>query len=154
MVTLMTDRAWKKPTYAIGRFFVNGERMCESLEDTDRGLFAAQAYGSIILAKIPGKTAIPTGEYTVKLTFSPKFSKKAWCKKYNGLVPEILDVKGFSGVRIHPGNTAADTEGCILIGDNKAVGKLTNSQKRYYQLMDKYLMPAYNAGEEIKIIIK
>lgn len=154
MVTLVVDRAWKKPDYTISRFFVNGDRMCEALEDTDRGLFAAQAYGALVMAKIPGRTAIPTGEYIVKLTFSPKFSKKPWAQKYHGLVPELLDVKGFSGVRIHPGTSATDTEGCILVGDNKAVGKVLNSQKRYYELMDKYLIPAYDHGDVVKIIVK
>lgn len=153
MVTLMTDRAWKKPDYTIGRFFVNSQRMCESLEDTDRGLFASQPLSAIKLAKIPGKTAIPRGEYEVRLTISPRFRNKPWASKYGGLVPEIVGVPGYSGVRIHPLTDATQTDGCIGIGDNKAVGKLLNSQKRYFELMDKYLMPAHKSGEKMKIKI-
>ena len=121
-------------------------------EDTDRGLEQRMPVGKINQIKIKGKTAIPKGTYKVVLSVSPKFKDRAWAKKYGGLVPEILDVKGFSGVRIHPGNRASDTEGCPLVGDNTAVGRLTNSTNRYYELMDK-LVPAWDRGEEITLEI-
>ena len=153
MVELLIDRRWKKANYTIGRFFVNGQRLCESLEDTDRGLQQRMPVGIINSKKVYGKTAIPTGEYDVVLSVSPKFKNRVWAKKYGGLVPEILNVKGYTGVRIHPLTSADQTEGCPGIGDNTIVGKLTNSQKRYYELMD-ILVPAFKAGERIILTIR
>lgn len=151
---LKTDRAWKKEAYTIGRFFVNGIRFYESLEDKDRGLNSGMSESEIASKKVYGKTAIPTGTYRVILSVSQKFKTRAWAKKYGGLVPEIVGVKGFSGVRIHPLNTAEESLGCLGIGENKVAGKIINSQKRYYELMDKYLMPAWSRKEEITITIK
>lgn len=145
-------RKWPKSGYTIGIIYVSGKRLCESLEDTDRGLVSTMPTGKINQIKVKGKTAIPKGTYKVALSVSPKFKDRVWAKKYNGLLPEILNVKGFSGVRIHPGNRAADTEGCPLCGDNTAVGRLTNSTKRYYELMD-LLVPAWKNGEEITLEI-
>lgn len=145
-------RKWPKSGYTIGIFYVSGKRLCESLEDTDRGLVQTMPTGKINQVKVKGKTAIPKGTYKVILSVSPKFKDRVWGKKYNGLVPEILDVKGFSAIRIHPGNRASDTDGCPLCGDNSAVGRLTNSTKRYYELMD-MLVPAWERGEEITIEI-
>ena len=152
-LNLMVDRAWKKPSYTIGRFFVNGVRFYESLEDTDRGLNSNFTEAAIKLSKIYGQTAIPTGTYRVVLSVSGKFKKKSWAKKYGGLVPELLGVKGFSGVRIHPGNMPEDTDGCILPGENKVRGGVINSVKCYYELMDKYIFPAWERKEEITITI-
>lgn len=145
-------RKWPKSGYTIGIFYVSGKRLCESLEDTDRGLVQTMPTGKINQVKVKGKTAIPKGTYKVILSVSPIFKDRVWGKKYNGLVPEILDVKGFSAIRIHPGNRASDTDGCPLCGDNSAVGRLTNSTKRYYELMD-MLVPAWERGEEITIEI-
>lgn len=154
MVTLMTDRAWKKPAYTIGRFFANGKRLFESLEDPDRGLTKDMPLEEIRKKKVYGETAIPSGTYDVILSVSEKFKKKSWAKKYDGLVPEIVGVPGYSGVRIHPANEAKELLGCIAPGENKAVGKVLNSQKRYFELMDNYLMPAHKNGEKMKIIVK
>lgn len=151
---LKVDRDWKKPEYTIGKWFVNGIRLHESMEDADRGLNSSMSVEEILKKKIYGKTAIPTGVYKVILSVSQKFKTRAWAKKYGGLVPEIVNVKGFSGVRIHPMNTAEDSLGCIGIGENKAKGKIINSTKCYYELMDKYLMPAWSRKEEITITIK
>lgn len=150
---LKIDRAWKKAAYTIGRFFVNGIRLGESLEDPDRGLNSSMDEATIKAVKVYGETAIPTGTYRVVLSVSEKYKKRSWAAKYGGRVPEILGVKGFSGVRIHPGNTAEDSLGCPLVGENKKVGQLVNSQKKYFELMDK-LMPAWNSGEDIFITIK
>lgn len=150
---LLTDRAWKKDDYTIGRFYVNSARFCESLEDTDRGLEQSMDVLTILMRKIPGVTAIPRGTYKVILSVSPKFAKKTWAKKYGGLVPEIIGVKGYSGVRIHPGNGPEDVEGCIVVGENKVKGKVINSVKCYNELMEKYIFPAWCRKEDITIEI-
>jgi len=154
MVYLNIKRVYPKKDYTIGRFYVNGVRFYESLEDKDRGLTDKWTEAAIRIAKVFGKTAIPKGTYRVVLSWSEKFKTRSWCKKYGGLVPEILGVKGFSGVRIHPGNTAADTDGCPLLGENKKTGALVNSVKRYCEFMDKYMIPAYNRGEPMQITIE
>lgn len=151
---LAIERKWKKMDYTIGIMYVNGERFCETLEDTDRGLSSEMPVGKINQLKLYGVTAIPRGRYRVVLSVSKKFKTKTWAKKYDGLVPELLNVKGYSGVRIHPGTKAQDTLGCPLVGRNKVVGGLVDSQKTYYALMDEYLMPAHKAGEEIYIAIR
>lgn len=151
---LTNERKWKKPTYSIGVLSVNNRRFSETIEDRDRGLTSTMSVEEIKKIKIYGETAIPTGRYRVVLSVSQKFINKVWSKKYDGLVPEILGVKGFSGIRIHPANTAEQLLGCLAPGENKAVGKVLYSQKTYYALMDEYLMPAHKAGEEIYITIR
>lgn len=153
-VRLDIERAWKKVDYTIGRFFVNGIRFHESLEDPDRGLDSSMSLDEIKALKIPGKTAIPTGTYKVILSPSPKYKDRSWAKKYNGLVPEIVGVPGYVGARIHPANFASEIEGCVAVGENKVRGGVINSQKTYCELMDKYLMPAWYAGDEMSITIR
>lgn len=151
---LKIERKWKKADYCIGVLYVNNVRFCETLEDTDRGLTQSMPVGVINQKKLYGETAIPKGTYTVILSVSAKFAKKPWAKKYKGLVPEVLNVKAFSGIRVHPGSSAKDTLGCPLVGQNKVVGGLVESQKTYYALMDGYIVPAWNKGEEITLTIK
>ena len=151
---LVIERRWPKKSYTIGILYVNGVRLCNTLEDTDMGLLQSMPVGIVNQIKVAGKTAIPKGVYRVILSVSPKFKDKTWARKYNGLVPEVLNVKAYKGIRFHPGNRASDTDGCPLVGDNTAVGRLTGSTKRYYELMDKYLIPAWVDGEEITLIIK
>lgn len=112
-------RKYRKDAYTIGRVYIDGKLFCNSLEDTDRDLHQWQSVSEILAAKVKGATAIPTGEYKVTMTWSPRFKR---------LVPQIMNVKGFSGVRIHAGNTAKDTEGCPLFGMNTEKGKLTQSR--------------------------
>ena len=151
---LKLERKWKKEAYTIGVISVNGVRFSESVEDKDRGLWQGMNEMAIKMMKIAGETAIPTGTYEVVLSVSPKFKSKSWAAKYNGLVPEIKNVPGFSGVRIHPGSNANSTEGCIIPGDNKVKGGVINSQKRYFELMDKYIVPAWERKERIQLIIE
>ncbi len=148
------DRAWPCPTYTVSRLFVNEERFHESLEDKDRGLHQSMPVGLILQKKVYGETAIPRGVYKLALTYSPAFAEKTWAKKYGGKVPEILNVKGWSGCRIHPATTAKELRGCIAVGRNTAKGKVTSSVKTYYELMDKYLVPAFERGEEVYLEIK
>ena len=93
-------------TYTIGTMFINGERFCDTLENKVRTM------------KIPKETAIPAGTYRVTLERSPKFGR---------VLPYLHNVPDFEGVLIHRGNTAADTSGCILVGENKVKGAVINS---------------------------
>lgn len=112
--------------YTIGRLYVDGEYMCDTLEDCDRGLDDSMDEKTIKRLKVYGKTAIPTGTYRVVLSYSSRFRK---------ILPEILNVKGYSGVRIHTGNTPEDTLGCILVGRNTKKGMVTESRKTFEPLM-------------------
>lgn len=151
---LTVDRAWPKKAYTIGKLFIDGVRFCETLEDTERGLRQSMPLSSIKALKRYGRTAIPKGIYGVRMTYSGKFAKKSWAKPTDGMVPEIVDVPGFSGVRIHPGNTAEDTLGCILVGRNTEVGKVTDSQAAYRNLVDNYIVPALKRDEQVTLIIR
>ena len=138
---ILIERKWRKEDYTIGILSVNGVRLCNTLEDAVRS------------EKVYGKTAIPAGTYRVLMnTVSPRFQDRAWAKPYGGIVPRLRNVPDFQGVLIHPGNTAADTDGCILVGDNTIKGQLTNSTNRFYQLMG-MLLAAALAGESIDITI-
>lgn len=120
-------RIAKRPDYTIGRLFVDGEYYCDTLEDTDRGLTQAMATEEIKRIKVAGQTAIPSGKYCVFLTPSPKFGR---------VLPLVYDVPAFSGIRIHSGNTHGDTQGCILVGENKVVGRVINSRQTMDKLME------------------
>lgn len=150
---LKVDRKWKKETYTIGKMYVNNRVFGDTIEDTDRGLRLTMKTAEIMEGKIYGRTAIPTGTYDVKLTYSPKFANNTWGKKYRGLVPEIMNVPAWKGVRIHPFNTAEESLGCIAVGKNSVKGKVLQSTQYYYNLMDKYILPAVKRGEKIELEI-
>ena len=150
---LRVERRWKKEGYTIGRLSVDGELWCNTLEDKDRGLHSGMAVNTIKTMKVPGQTAIPRGQYEITLMATVTFRDRAWAKKYGGLVPVLRKVKGFDGILIHPGNTPADTRGCILPGLNTKVGQVTSSTQCYYRLMDEVFMPAHVAGEAVLIDI-
>lgn len=128
------ERKWKKDGYTVGRVYIDDVFFCNSMEDKDRGLRQDMSVGEISRLKVDGVTAIPTGKYKVSMTFSPKYKRE---------MPHVMNVKGFTGIRIHSGNTAADSEGCILLGNNNRVGWISNSRetcKRFEQML-------INAGE-------
>ena len=148
---LTLKRLYKLKDYTIGRLYVDGVYFCDTLEDTDRGLTSAMLLGTIQRLKRPGKTAIPTGTYFVDMkTVSPRFKSRKWAKAYGGRVPRLQGVRGFDGVLIHPGNTAADTDGCILVGKNKVKGKVVDSVETYTQLFELLDMAADYITIEIK----
>lgn len=150
---LTLKRRYTAETYTIGTLSIDGEPYYDTLEDTDRGLRCGMTYKEIKAAKVAGKTAIPKGAYTVNMnTVSPRFKARSWARPYGGIVPRLECVPGFIGVLIHPGNTADDTEGCILVGRNTVVGGLTDSVKTYLKLMD-MLVAARDRGENITIEI-
>lgn len=133
---LVLERKWKKTNYTIGTLSIDGKKFCETIEDTDRGLKSTMTETEILKLKKPNITAIPTGTYTIDLnTISPKFGSKAFYTAIcNGKLPRLQNVKGFSGVLIHCGNTEQDTSGCIIVGENKIKGKVINSQKTFEKL--------------------
>ena len=114
---LILERIAKRKTYTIGRLYIQrrvddeylagteNQYFCDTLEPTWRD-YAHGAY------KIKGRSAIPEGRYAVVISFSPKMQQ--W-------LPILLGVPKFEGIRIHAGNTSADTEGCILVGKNPAI---------------------------------
>ena len=116
-----------KDTYTIGKLYVDGKYFSDVLEDVDRGLDSSMTESEILKKKVKGQTAIPTGHYVINITYSPK---------YRRMMPLLLDVKGFSGIRIHSGNTAKDTEGCLIVGKNKQVGKVLESRDTYKRLFE------------------
>lgn len=116
---LLLKRIAKRDTYTIGKLYIDGKYACDTLEDKDRGLKQDMPLEEIKKIKVFGETAIPTGKYQVAFTYSPKYKR---------VMPLLLDVPGYQGIRIHSGNTQADTQGCLLLGENKVVGKVINSK--------------------------
>lgn len=155
---ILVYRKWPKDGYTIGRVFIDGELICNSLEDEDRGLSDAMEERTIRNRKIYGKTAIPRGRYIVDMeTVSPKFSKKEFYMDVcQGKLPRLKNVKGFEGILLHvaDGPKGADLlEGCIGIGLNKKVGQLCDGKetfKKVYALMKE----AHERGETIYITIE
>lgn len=131
---LMLVRDHYYPDATLGRLYINGGLTCYTLEDTDRRL---EDGGE----KIPGQTAIPRGTYPITITQSARFGKP---------LPLLSDVPGFAGIRIHPGNTSADTEGCILVGTSRAENAIGNSRAAFakvYELIEE----ALTSGEPVEI---
>lgn len=118
-------RIANRPTYCIGKLYIDGEYFCDTIEDVDRGLDDKMTVEEILKKKVKGETAIPTGIYPIYLTYSPKYKKQ---------MPLVDNVKGYSGIRIHSGNTSKDTEGCLIVGKNKEVGKVLESRVTYNAL--------------------
>lgn len=148
-------RIFTCPTYTIGKLYVNGEYVCDTVEDTDRGLDQSMPLSEIKKKKVYRMTAIPTGTYKVTMNVqSPKFAQMAYYKNYcNGFMPRILNVPGFDGILIHCGSSANSSAGCLIVGYNTIKGKVTDSKKAWEKLMKKYLTPAKMLGEEITINI-
>lgn len=133
---LTLKRVAKRDTYTIGKLYVDGQYWCDTLEDRVRDLTKEN--------KIPGQTAIPAGTYDVVVNISPKFKR---------LLPRLLNVPHFEGILIHRGNTDKDSAGCILPGENRAVGKVLNSTYWEKRITD-HLLAAQDKGEDIKITVQ
>ena len=153
---ILVDRKWKKDAYTIGKLYVDSMFFSNTLEDKDRSLTNSMSLEEIKKMKKAGETAIPTGTYKVKMDIvSPKYSKSNWyVKNCNGArMPRLEKVPGYDGVLIHAGNTAKDTEGCILVGKNDVKGMVTKS-KDYFLKLYNIMYTAYKRGEDIEITIK
>lgn len=122
-----------RDTYTIGRLTVDGQYFCDTLEDRVRDLTKEK--------KVPGETAIPAGTYDMVVNISPKFKR---------MLPRLLNVPNFDGILIHRGNTANDSAGCILVGENKVVGRVINSTG-YEQKLTDMLLKAQQKGEPLSI---
>lgn len=141
---ILLQRHALKAGYTIGRMEINGRYFCDTLEDTDRGLRESMTEDEIAALKVKGATAIPIGTYRIDMqTRSPRFGR---------VLPRLISVKGYAGVLIHSGNTAADTEGCILVGENRERGKVLNSRATLERLLV-FLRAAQAEGEEIELTI-
>lgn len=150
---LILKRIAKRKAYTIGRLSIRqqvddeylpgyeNKYFCDTLEPTWRD-YANGAY------KVKGRSAIPEGRYAVVISWSPKF--KQWLPILLG-GPEFN--RKWQGIRIHAGNTAKDTEGCILVGQNREVGKVLDSRKWLYELKQK-IVEAKDRGEAVWITIK
>lgn len=130
---LRLERRFLCPGYTIGRLEVDGAYFCDTLEDRVRDLAREK--------KVAAQTAIPAGTYRVVVNVSPRFGRR---------LPRLPDVPGFEGILIHRGNTAADTAGCILVGENKVRGRVVNSTA-YELKLTALLEEAQRAGESITI---
>ena len=131
---LLLQRIAKKSDYTIGRLFVDGRYFSDTLEDRVREPGV----------KVPGETAIPAGRYRVIVNVSPKFGRE---------LPRLLDVPGFEGILIHKGNSARDSAGCVLPGENKEKGRVVNSTP-YELRLTKLIKDAIEKGEEVWITVE
>jgi hypothetical protein len=115
-------------SFTHGRMYFEGVAFCHTCEDEDRRLEDGPTHvGS---TKVYGKTAIPRGKYRLITSESPRFGR---------ILPEVLKVPGFTGIRIHGGNTAEDSHGCILVGQEKratGVGKSAAVVQRIIDTID------------------
>lgn len=120
-------RLHKTDNSTIGELTIDGKFECYTLEDKERDV------------KIKGETAIPKGTYKVIINQSNRFKR---------LLPLLIDVPNFEGIRIHAGNSNHDTEGCILVGTNRSVDYITKSRKAFDSLFKKM-----QAAKDITIAI-
>ena len=152
---LTLKRIAKRPTYTIGKLYIDGEYFADTCEDKDRGLTQSMPLAEIKKRKVYSLTAIPTGTYTISMnTVSPKYSKRDFYKKLcNGKVPRLLNVPGYDGVLIHVGNSDHDTAGCVLVGENSVKGKVLNSRVTFSRLYG-VMKTASDKGEKITITIQ
>lgn len=153
---ILIERSWKKEGYTIGKLYVDGVFFSNTLEDKDRGLTSIMSIDEIKKIKKSSITAIPTGTYNVRMDIvSPKYSSKEWFVKncHGARVPRLENVPGFEGILIHPGNSASDTDGCILVGKNDVKGMVTKSKEYFLQLYNK-MYAAYSKGEKVMVTIK
>lgn len=132
MISMILKRNPSTEKSTTGVLFLDGDFFCFTLEDVVRQV------------KIKGETAIPFGTYNVIISHSVRFKR---------LLPLLCNVPGFDGIRIHPGNTDADTEGCILVGTTLMKDFVGNSRAAFDRLFTK-LYAAYRNGEAISITIK
>ncbi|MBR1765909.1 MAG: hypothetical protein IJ745_02570 [Bacteroidales bacterium] len=151
---IKVERKTKKPTYTIGKVYIDGTYFCDSLEDTDRGATQIMPFTSTggnkgywtdangqKIEKVPTQTAIPTGLYD---------ACSFWWAKHGCYVVQLLRVGGFLGILMHNGTNADHSEGCILLGTNNAVGRL-NGTRLYMDALAARVMACEKRGEKVTV---
>lgn len=128
-MNILVNRKYPFIKGVLGELFLDGEFECFTLEDCER------------MEKISGQTAIPRGIYRMVIDYSQRFKR---------LMPHILDVPNFTGVRIHSGNTVEDTEGCILVGTERIGDMIGHSREAYTNLFVKLFPNRDDLTIEIK----
>lgn len=151
---LILKRIFKGTDYTIGNLYVNGDKLSDTLEDTDRGLNSTMNLDDIKKIKKAGITAIPTGRYKITLNVqSPKFKHYPQYSFCDGYLPRLISVPGYEGILIHIGNYASDTDGCILVGKNTVKGAVMDSTATFKKLLA-LMQEADNKKELIYITIE
>lgn len=143
MELLLTRKKFTKNA-TIGTLTTNGVHLCATLEPVDRGLSSDMTINEIKSKKIANISAIPKGRYKVIMTYSQKFKK---------LLPELLDVPAYQGVRIHSGNSYQDTQGCILCGYFTQPDLLIES-RQHTQSVVNVIKKTIDDGDEVYITIE
>lgn len=133
IMDITITRKWKTEESTIGELNIKPYFTCYTLEDVEREAGA----------KIYGKTAIPKGKYQVIPDYSNRFKI---------IMPHILNVPGFTGVRIHKGNSAKDTEGCILVGAFKGDNRIWDCSSVFDYIL-RAIKEASNNGEAVSLTI-
>ena len=139
---LKLERKYFKDTYTIGNLYVNDSFFSNTLEDKNRDVDKNGKFDNGEV-KVYSETCIPFGTYEIKIIFSPKFKRE---------LPWLQNVPSFTSILIHRGNTAKDSAGCILVGENKVVGKVLNSTI-YEKELVKMIKEAIAKGEKVTIEI-
>jgi hypothetical protein len=154
---LLLKRTVKADRYTIGKLYIDGVYFCDTLEDTDRGLFQYTPLKEIVQIKQKDITAIPAGTYKITLdVVSPKYSQEKYKKQYEfcgGRVPRLLNVPGYDGILIHIGNKHKDTDGCLLVGKHNGFDQIVNSTDAFNELYEK-LLSGWNLTKDIQITIE
>lgn len=149
-----------RDTYTIGKLEVWKDNawayLCDTVEDKVRDLNKNGVFDNGE-KKVYAETAIPYGTYKITMNVvSPKFSnydKYPYARKYHAQMPRLLNVNSFDGILIHSGSSAKSSAGCIIVGKNKIVGQVVESQQVWCSLMENYFWPAKKTGETITIEI-
>jgi hypothetical protein len=137
---LELKRVARRSTYTIGKLYIDGVYFSDTLEDRDRDLNHDGDINDVGEEKVMNETCIPSGTYQVIINWSNRFKR---------LMPLLVNVPGFEGIRIHNGITDKNTSGCLLVGKNSIVGQLTQSKEVFDSLF--YILST--TKEPIKIVI-
>lgn len=142
---ILLNRIYTSDKYTIGQLIYKGHKLCDTLEPPTVGFKAGVTPAEVMrVKKRHGAVSIPPGNYRVLITKSPKFGQ--W-------LPLLLNVPGFKGVRIHPGNTPAYTQGCILPGVNASKGMVIQSRQKTKEIVDLFTH-ILEQGKDIFLIVK
>lgn len=154
---ILVKRTAKKSTYTVGKVSIDSKAFCDSMEDVDRGVTQLMPFISTggnrgywttpdggRIEKVPGKTAIPTGIYDACSYYWPKFQ----C-----YVVMLMRVGGFTGILMHNGVTADNSEGCILLGKNNIVGRL-DGNRMYMDALASRVMACEKRGEKVQVEVR